>query len=138
MANKKTVNRASTSRERKLALALRAVLDAWDDNAADATNEEDMDAASTHALAVLKEFGYSTLEGIPKRLARLNEQLATALTAGDGKEIARLGLELERAKTGKPSVTPVAVVVKVRKPRAAKVAVVDTSLTQSSDEPLPS
>jgi hypothetical protein len=105
MGKKKTTEtvatRASVSRERRLALALRAVLDALadvhiEDNVAILLEEQ-------AAVAILNDLGYSTLIGIPKRIKTLNEQLTTAVAAGDGKEIARLGLELERAKAGKVS-----------------------------------
>lgn len=97
MAKKKaeTKERATVSRERRLALALRAVLE-------QKTHDSTESGSAEHnAETVLDELGYGSLVGIPKRVATLNEQLATAVTAGDGKEIARLGLELERAKAGK-------------------------------------
>lgn len=100
MANKKKAakrERSSTSRERRLALALRAILDAAADSNDDAKRDALADAGD-----LLHELGYGEMVGIPKRVAALNEQLTAALSIGDGKEIARLGLELERAKTGKP------------------------------------
>lgn len=103
MAKKKaeTKERASVSRERRLALALRAVLDATMDASVDAEQAPEIKEVFTGALTTLTDLGYSTLEGIPKRVARLNAELKAAVESGDGKEIARLGLELERAKSGK-------------------------------------
>jgi hypothetical protein len=98
--------RAATSRERRLALALRAVLD----EVAKSDDAWLRDAVVTDAMTTLDGLGYGSLVGIPKRVAALNEQLTAAVAAGDGKEISRLGLELERAKAGKPplSVAPAA------------------------------
>lgn len=97
MAKKKEAKvRASVGRERKLALALTAVLD---QNVHDSVTAG---TAEADARAVLNELGYSALESIPKRVAALNDQLRAAVEAGDGKEISRLGLELERAKAGRP------------------------------------
>lgn len=87
--------RASVSRERRIALALRAVLDATN-----GTVEELTDAVD-NATTVLEQLGYGSLVGIPKRLKDLNEELTAAVAAGDGKRIAELGLELQRAQAGK-------------------------------------
>lgn len=96
-----TTERASVSRERKLALALRAVLDATDGQVQHEPIGEAVAKAAIEATTVLGELGYANLEGIPSRLARLNEQLTAAVAAGDGAEISRLGEELTRAKSGK-------------------------------------
>jgi hypothetical protein len=93
-----TKERAAVGRERRIALALRAVLDATAGN----TLNGELEAACSDALGVLNELGYRELQGIPTRVARLSEQLRTAVESGNGKEIARLGLELDRAKAGLP------------------------------------
>jgi hypothetical protein len=111
MAKKKAAEskeRASVSRERKIALALVAVLD---QNVHDST---EAGTAEADARAVLKELGYASLESIPHRVAQLNDALKAALENGNGKRIAELGLELERAKAGKPPL-----VVKAEKVKAA-------------------
>jgi hypothetical protein len=98
-----TTERASVSRERRLTLALVALIDANRDtgNSEIVGAEEAQAKAEQDAVNILSALGYSNLEGIPKRVARLNEQLTAAVAAGDGKEISRLGIELERAKLGK-------------------------------------
>lgn len=90
---KAMTERATVSRERRLALALRGLMDGMADG--------ETDNALKDATSILDEFGYSQLEGTQRRLARINGELAAAIAAGNGKEIARLGLELERAKAGK-------------------------------------
>jgi hypothetical protein len=101
MATKKkaetTKERATVSRERRLALALVAVLDYRIDNPGE-TGDSNSEVAARDLLA---EMGYGDLEGIPRRVAAVTEQLTAAIAAGDGKLIAQLGLELERAKAGK-------------------------------------
>lgn len=87
--------KAAVGRERRLALALRAVLDQTD--APDGTGSAFEDANN-----LLSELGYGDLESIPKRVAALNAQLKSAVEAGDGATIAALGLELERANKGLP------------------------------------
>lgn len=84
--------RAAVGRERRLALALRAILES------DPSSEN---TAFTDADALLTELGYDKLEGIPTTLARLNAELQSAFAAGDGETISRLGLELAKTKAGK-------------------------------------
>lgn len=100
---KKKSERATVSRERRLALALRALLDALETVSigADGNRPEEIVDAEVAAGNVLDDLQYGSLVGIPKRLKELNEQLKAAVDAGDGKEISRLGLEIERAKAGK-------------------------------------
>lgn len=99
---RETKERATVSRERRLALALRAVLDAVGRD-----TDVSGDVSVTEAYNTLDGLGYKDLEGIPKQVTRLNDALKIAVENGDGKEIARLGLELERAKSGKlPRVKP--------------------------------
>jgi len=50
---------------------------------------------------LLTELGYSGIESIPKKLARLEAELATALESKDYAKVAELGRELEKAKAGK-------------------------------------
>lgn len=87
--------KAAVGRERRLALALRAVLDQQ-------VHDGEGLTAEAAATTLLDELGYSDLESIPKRVARLNAQLKAAVEAGDGATIAALGLELERANKGLP------------------------------------
>lgn len=94
--------RASIGRERKLALALRAVLDAHA-----SLSESEGVQADTDADTLLTELGYGTLEGIPKRVARLEAELATALESKNYTRVSELGKELERAREGKSSAPPV-------------------------------
>lgn len=88
-----TKERAPVSRERRLALALRAVLDEWP--------TDSPSAAVIDADEVLKSLGYETLVGIPKRIAELESQLHAAVGAGDYSTVAKLGQELDRVKAGK-------------------------------------
>lgn len=97
------VKRASVSRERRLALALRAVLDATENMVLTSSTDEPLSFAAIDATAVLNELGYGSMIGIPKRLAELNDALKIAVENSDGKEIARLGLELDRVQAGKVS-----------------------------------
>lgn len=100
---KKSKERATVSRERRLALALAEVLDL-------ATEKESgADERVIGAHVLLADLGYSNLESVSSRVKYLNEQLTVAIAAGDGKEIARLGVELQRAQQGKE---PTAVKVK--------------------------
>lgn len=93
-----TTPRASVGRERRLALALRALLD--QDDVDGVTDKGTILSAEADAHAVLKEFGYESLESIPLRVALLNDQITKAVADGDGKELARLGIELDRARRG--------------------------------------
>jgi hypothetical protein len=95
---KESKERASVSRERRLALALRAVLE--EQQTQDAN--EGLSEVGYAADAVLTELGYGDIVGIPTRVAALNEQLTAAMAAGDGATIAALGAELVRAKAGLP------------------------------------
>lgn len=99
---KKKSERASVSRERRIALALRGVLDEAAVNA-EPLGDELLNAINA-AHDELDALGYGSLISIRKRLKELNEQLKAAVDAGDGKEISRLGLEIERAKAGKEPV----------------------------------
>lgn len=103
MASKKvkteTTPRAAISRERRLALALRAVLDTFDGPLLDRDGSHD--EVVDWAEAELDALGYGSLIGIPKRMAELNDQLKAALEAEDGKRIAELGLEMQRVQAGR-------------------------------------
>ena len=97
--------RAAVGRERRLALALRAVLDAAAPYTAApfANNEnDDLERAAHDAIGVLHDLGYKDIESIPRRVAAIEAELKAAMESGNGKEIARLGLELDRAKVGLP------------------------------------
>jgi hypothetical protein len=114
-----TKERATVSRERKLALALRGMLDGIEDQEPPFEMSNGLVAAENQAQALLKELGYSDLEGIPRRVAKLNEALKVAVENGDGAEISRLGTELTRAKEGKPPKTPVETKMTDTKAKAA-------------------
>ena len=108
MAKKKateTRTKAAVGRERKLALALRALLDSLENRIVGGEAESEVTDAEQGAIALLTELGYKDLESIPKRVAALNAQLKSAVEAGDGATIAALGLELERANKGLPPKT---------------------------------
>lgn len=105
--------KAAVGRERKLALELRALLDSLehaairsalkgDDDEANTATQNSVSDAEQSALTTLNELGYSELESIPKRVTVLNEQLRIAVASGNGKEIARLGEELDRTQKGLP------------------------------------
>jgi hypothetical protein len=115
MANKKKAERATTSRERRLALALVGIRDALEGHEPAIMMSDALIAADNTAADVLKELNYGDLIGIPRRIAALNEQLTKAVAASDGATIAALGKELVRAQAGKP---PLA--VKKAKTEAAK------------------
>jgi hypothetical protein len=93
---KETKERAAVGRERRLALALAAVTD----EAADKNVELE---AVFAANELLRELGYNGLESTYKRVARINTELRVAVENSDGDEIARLGKELKKAKSGKAS-----------------------------------
>lgn len=100
-----TTVRASVSRERRLALALRALLDGLEDvemTAREGTNLEAVTEAEQSAMELLTEFGHGDVESIPRRVATVNDAITKAVAAGDGAELSRLGAELARAKAGKP------------------------------------
>lgn len=107
MARKKSTEstekkeRASVGRERRLALALAAMRDAADDNAV-------IPEAAKSADELLNQLGYQGLVSIPKRVAVLEAELATALESKNYTRVSELGLELEKARLGKSStvVTP--------------------------------
>lgn len=101
---KKKSERASVSRERRLALALRAVLDALEHVELTAAEGMTLDAISDarqEGAQTLIDLGFGTLVGIPKRLKELDEALATAVENKDGKEIARIGAEMVKVQAGK-------------------------------------
>lgn len=91
--------RAAVGRERRLALALRAILDVTDK--IEPGGNKPLDLAVEEAQQLLVELGYTGLEGIPRTLERLNAELQSAFAAGDGETISRLGRELAKTKAGK-------------------------------------
>lgn len=92
-ATTETKERASVSRERRLALALVALLDSeGDDDHADHIDP---------ARATLKELGFGDLKSIPRQLAKLEAALATATADRNYAQVAKLGHELDRVKAGK-------------------------------------
>lgn len=105
-AGKKNGNkeRASVSRERRLALALRAVLDALEHvelSATEGKTLDDINDAGQDGASTLNELGYGSLVGIPKKLKELNEALAIAVENKDGAAIARIGAEMVKVQAGK-------------------------------------
>lgn len=85
--------RAAVSRERRLALALRALLDAIEN--------EDTPGAGSEAIDLLDELGYGNIVGIPRMLKELNEKLGAAVSSQDYASVARIGAEMDRIKAGK-------------------------------------
>lgn len=110
MATKKKAKaeRASVSRERRLALALRGLLDSLTDAAVGDEHQEEVTIAELDATGTLNELGYKDLVGIRRRLRELNEQLKVATEAADGATIAAIGAEMVKVQAGKfvaPSAT---------------------------------
>lgn len=107
--------RAAVSKERRLALALVAVIDELGDK-----NVESLDAVAD-ANSVLFALGYDGLQGIPKQVAALTAELKAATEAGEWAKVAVLGEQLKRVQSGKAvkSVAPVAVKKSYRKRGAA-------------------
>lgn len=100
--------RAAISKERRLALTLRAVLDAWKDidppDTATENSKAAIEEAEMSANELLNELGYSTLESIPSAIKRLTAELAAVTEAGDWKRVSEIGQQLDRAKAGLPPV----------------------------------
>ncbi len=97
--------RASVSRERRIALALRAVLDVTDNMVLTSSTDEPLSYACIDATKTLNELGYGDLVGLPKQLAALESQLRTATEARDYTRVAELGASLARVKAGKAART---------------------------------
>lgn len=98
---KETKERAAVGKERRLALALVGLMDAYAEVPTPDESRDAIEEAETAANELLNELGYSGIESTTKRIARINEELTAAFQAGDGKRIAELGNELEKAKAGK-------------------------------------
>lgn len=96
-----TKERAAVGRERRLALALQAVLDATEKMVLISSTDEPLSFAVIEATKLLDSLGYAGIESTAKRVARINEELNTAIAAGDGARIAELGKELQKAQAGK-------------------------------------
>lgn len=103
---KKKSERATVSRERRLALALRALLDSLTDVSVGVEQQAEVTEAEQNAISVLDELQYGSLVGIPKRLKELNEQLKAAVDAGDGATIARIGAEMVKVQAGRETSPP--------------------------------
>lgn len=100
--NTTTRERATVSRERRIALALRALLDAWEGTlTTEGPHRDAVEEAETIANETLNELGYGALEGVPKALARLGSELKAATDSGNYARVAELGAEMERVKAGK-------------------------------------
>ena len=97
-----TKERAAVGRERRLALALVGLMDAYA-NVEPGNKEvgEGIEEAETTAITLLNDLGYSNLESTAKTLARINEHIKEAVAAGDGERLAELGKELQKAQAGK-------------------------------------
>lgn len=93
--------RAAVSKERRLALALVALRDAIADSEPEFMMREALIAADNGAADVLKELGYSNLEGIPRQVAALTAELKSATEAGEWAKVASLGRRLDRVRVGK-------------------------------------
>lgn len=118
-----TTERASVSRERRLALALRAVLD----------EVADVEALDVHhsASSVLIDLGYGGLEGIPKQVAALTAELKTATEAGEWARVAALGQQLERVKAGKSLKSVVQSVAKLSSRKSGAAAATQNTKTET-------
>ncbi len=128
MAKKKTVNRAAIGRERRLALALVALLDqGGNHDSADGTAEAD-------AGALLDELGYSGLVGIPKQIAAFTAELKTATEAGEWAKVATLGQQLERVKLGKSPTKSGAAASAAKKSSTKKPPKVSEASTKTDSE----
>lgn len=91
MTKEVSKERAAVGRERRLALALRALMDGGDDTG----------NALVEAEALLVEFGYGGLKSIPAQLSELNQQLQTAVEAGDFATVSEVSAEMARVQAGK-------------------------------------
>lgn len=107
------------SRERAIALALVDVIENYGDLSQAAVCEA-LDEAITNAKSILETHGFKGLESISSRVAKLETAINNAVIARDGKEIARLGAELNRAQRGLPPISKTVAVKKPRKPREKK------------------
>lgn len=118
--------RLSPSVERQIALALVRVIECV--NAVDKIARElkagdsipeyeqaliDEKQSIDEAQQILEANNYGDLESIASRVAAPENQLTAAISLRDGKAIARLGAELDRAKAGRPQIA---------QPKKAKVA----------------
>lgn len=101
------------SRERTIALALVEVIElvSTDDELPEAVRE-----SINSAKSILETHGYKGLESIASRVAKLETAINAAVVVRNGKEIARLGAELNRAQRGlSPIAKAVPAVKKARK-----------------------
>lgn len=117
---KTTKKRQSPSVERQLALALVAVLEAIRRPSSD---ESLLTNAVDAAQAILEANGYSKLESIPTRVARIQGEIEKALETKNYDALPRLGQEMKRAEAGKP---PLTTEKKARAPRKPKTLKPDT------------
>lgn len=111
-------SRQSPSVERQLALALVALIEdvkAIPGDIQTTSVIEVLKKSTVAAQKVLDANGYSNLESVESRVIRIEADIAEAVRAQDGARLARLGAELDRAKSGKP---PLAT---EKKPRKKKV-----------------
>lgn len=90
------------SRERTIALALVEVIENY--QTFEAGSGDEMDNAITSAKSILDSHGYKGLESISSRVAKLETAINAAVVDRNGKEIARLGAELNRAQRGLPPI----------------------------------
>ncbi len=112
-----TKTKRAVSGERSIALALVEILETWRDR--DTADDTAMGAAINSAGQLLVGMGYAGLESISSRVSKIETAIAEAVAAGNGKEVSRLGAELERAKKGHP---PIARKAKTEKPPAVLAA----------------
>lgn len=133
--SKKTKERASTSRERRLALALRAVLDALqpqDGETVEIKTEGTIEAMQA-AVTTLNDLGYESLVGIPKRVAALNAELKTATESQDWAKVASLGAELVKAQAGKSTPAPKSTAPSAKKKSSRKGGAGDSTQNSGTD-----
>lgn len=105
-ASRKKSPRRQVSGERMIALALVEVIEGHQAVISGTEGASSkFQSALDNAKKVLSDHGYEGLESISSRVSKLETEIAAAVKARDGKEIARLGAELNRAERGLPPIT---------------------------------
>lgn len=92
----------------------------------------DLGTAVDEARQILTVSGYSNLESIAGRVARIQDAIAEALRAQDGAKLAQLGAALDRAKKGLPPLTTEKTPRTPRKPKMPKTPPAEPKEKKSS------